>query len=290
MGLTEMPHSKSSQRILLTGATGLAGPWLHQALSAKWDVITTSRHGGDIPHDLTDPSAVDALIEEARPTIVVNTVALTDVDECERDRCLADRLNQLAVTNLVNALPRETVLVHFSTDQVYPDGPGPHRESGAAPVNVYGQTKLAGEVAALSHPNSLVLRTNFFGPSRTPGRSSFSDFVITHLNEQEPMTLFTDLQFSPVHLETLGVTLCDLVDIQARNVVNLGSRQGFTKSQFGIETARHLNLSTAQVTHAPSTLDRSRAPRPGDTRLDLTRVESLLGRSMPTLREEIARL
>ena len=199
-------------------------------------------------------------------------------------------MNVEMVANLVISIPAATHLIYISTDQVYPGQGGPHSESGTGPVNVYGQSKLDGEFAACLHENTACLRTNIFGPSRTPDRSSLSDFVTKMLRQENPVTLFEDILFSPLQMRTLSEYIRRIVLVRLNGVFNLGCRDGTSKADFGLSIAGHLRLPTHAATVGVSTTLANRAPRPSDMRMDVTRIEAALGTNMPTLKEEIAKL
>ncbi len=276
--------------VLVTGATGLLGPYMAEAAAELGAVATTARRGGTHPCDLSDPAAVAGLVAAVRPSIVFSLAGMTDVDACERDPAAARRANRDSVANLAAALPEETVLVHVSTDQVYPDVPGPHGEGNVGPVNAYGRSKLAGERAALDRGNALVLRTNFFGPSRTEGRRSLSDFFVERFRERRPVTLFRDSLFSPLHMSTLAAAAVECATAGVRGVYNLGCRDGMSKHDFALAIARHKGLPTDSAVPGRAADMPGRAPRSADLRLDVGRIERTLGRGMPTLAEEIAKL
>jgi dTDP-4-dehydrorhamnose reductase len=276
--------------VAVTGATGLLGPWLVDEAARLGDVVTVARHGADVDCDLTDAAAVARMVASARPDVVVHAAALTDVDRCEREPERAYAANRDAVANLVAAAPAADALVVVSTDQVYPDAPGPHREPGAAPVNVYGASKLAGETAALAHARPLVLRTNIFGPSRTPGRESLSDFYARMLSAGADTMLFGDVRFSPLHLATASRLLVDAVEAGVTGCFNVGSRDGMAKSDFAFAVADHLGLPTSSARVVASTTVAGRARRPSDLRLDVSLFEARMDRVMPTLIEEVKRL
>ena len=276
--------------VLISGATGLLGPYLVEA-AAKWGhVHATSRTGGDHPADLTIPGAARAVIDATSPDIVVHAAAMTDVDACEIDPDAADRANSVATANLVKAISAEAMFVYLSTDQVYPDTPGPHIEGREAPVNVYGTSKLAGEKAALRHRRTLVVRTNFFGHSRTPGRRSLSDFVVESLSARRSITLFDDVLFSPLHATTLTATVGEMLERGLTGVFNVASRSGMSKAEFALRIADRFGLQKETASRGCSAAVPERAHRPSDLRMDPTRLEIALGRVMPTLEEEIARL
>lgn len=279
-----------AKRWLITGASGLLSDYLIEACGKSGEVITTARSDGDRRCDLTDANAVRALLADTSPDVVVHAAALTDVDRCEREPDRALAVNRDAAAHLAAALPPGARIVFVSTDQVYPDTPGPHTEEAAGPVNMYGKSKREGERATLGHPGALVLRTNFFGPSRRAGRASLSDFVIRSLGEGRAVTFFSDILFSPLHMATLSALIVEMAERATTGVFNAGCRNGASKADFALAVARHKGLQTRTARIGSSTVMPDRAPRPKDMRMDVGRIERALGRPMPTLEEEVAKL
>ena len=279
-----------ARRWLITGATGRLGDYLAEACRRDGPVTTTSRSGGDRPCDLIDPVATGMLLREVKPDVVVHAAGLTDVDACERDPQAAFAANRDTAVNLAAHMPPSARLVFISTDQVYPDVPGPHGESDADPVNVYGRSKLDGEQATLALEGALVLRTNFFGLSRRPGRESLSDHLSRALAARAPVVLFGDILFSPLLMATLADLVLELVEKSARGVLNLGCREGLSKAAFGLAIARAKGLPIESARVGSSSELPHRAARAHDLRLDVARIEKTLGRPMPTLEEEISKL
>lgn len=276
--------------VLITGGTGLLGPYLAEAAAALGKVTVSGRSSGDVRCDLTDSDAAARLIREAAPDVVFHCAAMTGVDACEDAPEAAYAANRDAVANLVSRLPESVRFVFFSTDQVYPDVAGPHVEGSEAPVNTYGRSKLAGERAALAHSDTLVLRVNFFGPSRTARRSSLSDWVVASLAAKKPIRLFTDSYFSPLHLATASATALDCVRAGLRGVFNLGCRAGASKCDFALAIARLFGLGAESAAPASASAVPGRAIRAKDLRMAVGKIESMLGRPMPTLAEEIGKL
>lgn len=275
---------------LIVGASGLLGPYLMRAAEGLGPVVGLSRGGPDIAADCRDRCVMARVLRQVRPDAVIFAAALTDVERCEREPASADALNRGALADLVELLAAGTRLVYISTDQVYPDRPGLHRETATGPVNVYGRSKLAGEAAALRSPGALVLRTNLFGPSMTPGRTSLSDFMIDRLRSGEELRLFKDVLFSPLHLNTLSELVVELMAMRAEGVLNLGCRDGASKMAFGYLLAEHLGLPLRNVLEVEAARLSARAPRPLDMRLDVGRLEAVLNRRLPTLTEEVSKL
>lgn len=282
-------------RLLLTGASGLLGSSLLPLLAARGHEVVP--HGfraapaGGVQADLRDPVATAAMLDAAQPDCIINLAALTNVEACEADPQAAYLLNVLPVENLVQWLRGRPGhhLVHISTDQLY-DGPGPHAEAQLTIRNTYALSKLAAELAAGAVP-STVLRTNFFGPSRCPGRTSFSDWLLQGLRSGAPVPVFEDVQFSPLSI----ASLCDLIErvVQARpcGVFNLGARDGMSKADFAFALARVFDLPADGLKRSRAADAAGlKAARPTDMRLDSSRFEHAMGLRLPALIDEIQSL
>ena len=105
-----------------------------------------------------------------------------------------------------------------------------------------------------------------------------------------PFTAFSDLQFSPLHAATLANLVCEMIGRDLTGVFNVGSREGFSKASFGAMIATHRGLSDKYMKAGRSSDHPARAPRALDLRLDTRKLETALGRDMPTLANEIAKL
>jgi dTDP-4-dehydrorhamnose reductase len=148
-------------RILLTGGTGQLGSALRGTLSALGEVVAPPRNA----LDLASADALVATVREIRPDLVINAAAYTAVDQAESEAAVAMQVNGIAPGILaVEARRLNAALIHYSTDYVFAgDRNAAYREDdAAAPLNVYGRTKLAGEhgviAAGAAH---LILRTGW---------------------------------------------------------------------------------------------------------------------------------
>lgn len=277
------------EKILILGSTGLLGVPLSNFLAEQgYNVI---RHGfrlkGDYQADLREQDETNKLLNIVSPDCIINLIALTDVDLCEKNPHMAYLTNIRPVENLLTWLMKhsETKLIHLSTDQIY-DGNGPHKEDDIYIRNTYALTKYCSEHIAL-RANACVLRTNFFGKSQTPERYSFSDWLVNSLIQKKPIKLFTDVFFSPLSVATLQRIISLIIDRYKSGVFNLGSHDGMSKRDFGVMFANNLGLAFENVTDALSKNSKLKAYRPSDMRMDSTLFETTYGVKLPTLYEEI---
>jgi len=276
--------------ILVTGATGLLGMDLAPALAARGHRVLRHGHragaGADFQADLRERASTAAMLDAARPDVIINLAALTNVDTCEADPHAAYLLNTAAVQNLAHWMRAHPAchLVHISTDMVY-DGIGPHREEGVVVRNTYALSKVAAEIAAGAVP-STVLRTNFFGRSHCAGRASFSDWLAGALRAATPITVFEDVLFSPLAIRTLCELIAEVAERRPQGVFNLGSRAGMSKADFAFALAAALELPTAAMQRGRSGAA-LKACRPKDMRMDSTLFEQTMGLQLPALIDQI---
>lgn len=190
-------------KILVTGGHGQLGRSVVRRGRAAGHEV--SAHGRDTL-DLRDAVAIIRVLAEASPEIVVNAAAYTDVDGAERDREAAFATNAIAA----GVLAREVAaigarMLHVSTDHVF-DGAAvqPYREDDrAAPLNTYGESKLAGERAVLAAGGSVV-RTSWLFAARGP---SFVDAIIRRAGTQPALRVVADQRGCPTWAEDLADAL-----------------------------------------------------------------------------------
>jgi len=147
--------------ILLTGCNGQVGWELQRTLAPLGRVTALTRDS----LNLVDADSIRAVLQAVRPHIIVNAAAYTAVDQAENETALVRQVNELAPGILAEEAKRlDALLVHYSTDYVF-DGKnsGSYTEQDVTnPLNVYGRTKLAGEMAIQSSGcRYLIFRTSW---------------------------------------------------------------------------------------------------------------------------------
>ncbi|MEZ8101223.1 dTDP-4-dehydrorhamnose reductase [Vibrio bivalvicida] len=148
-------------KILVTGSNGQVGQSLVKQLNNEANINFLALDKKNL--DITDKDAVEKVVQEFSPDVIVNTAAYTAVDKAESEPEIADLVNHLGPYNLAAAANKlDATLVHISTDYVFSgEAKKPYDEKDTtAPESVYGKSKLAGEIAiANACPRHVILRT-----------------------------------------------------------------------------------------------------------------------------------
>jgi dTDP-4-dehydrorhamnose reductase len=198
--------------VVVIGASGQLGADLLRAFSGRPVV--------GIDHaecDIEIPGLVAAMIGTHRPSIVINTAAFHNVDRCEREPDRAFAVNASAVANLATACSEAgTTLVQISTDYVF-DGKArePYAETDRAdPINVYGISKRAGELAALRDGRHYVVRTSgLYGLRGSSVKGmTFIERMIAKAQAGEEIAVVDDITFSPSYTVHVAAAIREIVE------------------------------------------------------------------------------
>lgn len=192
-------------KILILGNKGMLGSVFDHYLSdlGRYEVIGADKNEVDI----TDKKALRIFFEKIKPDFVINCAAYTDVDGAEASREMAFAINGEAVKNIAELCKDlDTTLIHFSTDYVF-DGKNPvgyKEEDEPNPINVYGESKLAGEkyIQEICEKYYIIRTAWLFGPNG-------KNFVATMLrlfSEKDELKVVNDQVGSPTFT-------CDLVPV-----------------------------------------------------------------------------
>ncbi|MDC5703124.1 dTDP-4-dehydrorhamnose reductase [Vibrio europaeus] len=148
-------------KILVTGSNGQVGQSLVKQLNNEADITFLALDKENL--DITNKEAVEKVVQEFSPDVIVNTAAYTAVDKAESEPEIADLINHIGPYNLaIAANIYDATLIHISTDYVFSgESMRPYDEKDTtAPRSIYGKSKLAGEAAiANACPHHIILRT-----------------------------------------------------------------------------------------------------------------------------------
>ena len=284
----------SPKNWLVTGASGLLGSVIVEELAARGDTIWAQQyeHGyafdnavKTVNGDLTDQEWARNLVINASPDAVIHCAALTNVDLCEREPELAERVNAIASGVLAGAA-RETGarFIHISTDHLWRgDKPMLNEDEPVDPINVYARTKAEAERLVLdANPEALVARTNLFRRGH-PWRISFSDWAERNLRSGETFNAFADTYFTPIEARLFAKFAIELAACSARGILHLAGAERLSKYEFVKRLAGRMSLDSSHVKPGCMADAKLGAPRPMEMSLSTAKASALLGRPMPDL-------
>lgn len=269
-------------RVLILGADGQLGRSLVATAPADVEIAALGRAGCD----LTDRTAIEAVIEGIAPDLIFNAAAYTAVDAAEDNPELAGRVNRDAVAWIAQAASsRQAKLVHISTDFVF-DGRASRPYAIGAPTNplsVYGRTKRDGEIEALRDGAHLVVRTSWVYAAQG------TNFVLTMLRlmrERGSVRVVTDQIGSPTYAPALAATLWELAAQDAAGILHVTDAGLASWYDFAVaiaEEAQAVGLLPDPVKVSPisSVEFPMKAVRPAFSVLDKTGTIHALGRDLP---------
>jgi dTDP-4-dehydrorhamnose reductase len=282
-------------KVLISGGSGLlAINWALRMRDSQKIILGLHTKKVSLPVVETTPlslSSLDELIEEIEkinPDIVVHTAGMTNVNDCENNREQAFLVNGKYAENIAIASARlGKKLVHISTDHLFSgDSTYMAEDVTPSPVNVYATSKLYAEKAvALHNPDALIIRTNFFGWGHKFKRS-FSDWIIDSLRDEKKITLFKDVYFTPILIDTLVELIHQLLSRNARGVYNVVSDERISKYDFGCMIADVFNLQLALIQSGNLSDTNQLVLRPLDMSLDNAKLKKYLNLSEISLKKQ----
>lgn len=279
------PLLERRARVLVTGSAGMLGVDLVPALAgAGLEVFARDR--SDL--DITSERQVQRAFSEARPDVVVNCAAFTNVDASENDP-RAREVNAIAVRRLAEHCARRSArLVQISTDFVF-DGSRfePYRERDtASPLSAYGASKLAGEREALRVPGTLVVRTSWlFGSFGW----NFVEAILTQVEQgRRSLAVVCDQKGRPTSTPDASEAIVALLAAGATGIVHFANKGEVTWFEFAREILALSGNSAVELRPIDSATLGRPARRPHYSVLDTALYERLTGRPIRHFREPLA--
>ncbi len=278
-------------RVLITGASGLLG--VNLALEAAKSHMVTGQINSlflkgapfeQLSGDLLATNAVEDLIEKARPDWVIHCAALADIDACEKDPELAQRLNAELPGEFARVCKDRARLVYISTDAVFEGTKEEYFETDIPnPVSVYARTKLMGEQMVLgNNPDAIVARINLFGWSLY-GTRSLAEWFYYNLQAGNTVKGFTDVIFCTQLVNNLAGVLLQMLSQNLSGIYHVVGADCVSKYDFALEIARRLGVPESLVTPVKVREFGLHAVRSNNLHLNTDKLQKVLHCPIPRL-------
>lgn len=278
-------------KILVTGANGLLGQKLITLYDHRDDVmlIATGKGINRNPKgtyhyhqmDICSPEEVENVIGEHQPDVVINTAAMTHVDECELDPSNCWKLNVDAVSYLIDACRKtDSFLIHLSTDFIFDGTSGPYKEEDSPnPLSKYAESKLAAErLLEQSGINYAIVRTMLvYGVAHDMSRSNIILWVKKSLEDKKHIKVVNDQWRMPTLAEDLAKGCMLIADKRAEGVYHISGKDMLTPYDMAIATAEFFELDNSLIEEVDGSIFTQPARRPARTGFVLDKAKQELG-------------
>lgn len=256
------------KKILITGSNGLLGQKLvHQLIphGDQFEIIATSKGENRISYkegyqyyslDITDFDSLNAFLDEYKPSVIINSAALTNVDACEDQREMCWKLNVDAVEQLKNYAEKENAfLLHLSTDFIFDGKEGPYDESAKPnPLSYYGKSKLASEeLLKNSEARFAIARTVLvYGLAEKMSRSNIVLWAINAVRSGKPLKIVNDQFRTPTLAEDLADGCVKICLLEKEGVYHLSGKDYMNVFELVDRVADYFQLEKSQIEEVTS--------------------------------------
>ncbi len=280
------------EKILVTGSNGLLGQKLTERILAtnEFELIATAigrnrypaqKRFSYVEMDVCDESQVQHVLEKFKPSAVVHTAAMTNVDTCENEQAACRELNVTAVKNLIRSCGQLGIqLVHLSTDFIFDGQDGPYAEDAKPnPLSYYGKTKLEAEqLLQASACHYTILRTIIvYGIVKDMSRTNIVLWAKSALEKGGPINVVDDQWRMPTLAEDLADCCLLAVKTKARGVYNASGKDMMSILELVQQVADHWKLDRSLIRPISSASLNQVAARPQRTGFVLDKAITELG-------------
>lgn len=269
-------------RILVIGSSGQLGKTLVSSNKEGFDIIgaqrkVLSKEGNFFELDIREQGAIELLISDTYPDVVINAAAMTDVDACERDPWTAVAVNSTAPRIIAKACKKNGArMIQVSTDYVFDGKEGMYSENATpSPIQEYGRTKLEGERSAMDvlGMDLTVIRTSVVFSDFT---KNFVSWVMESLVRNESLTIVNDQFVTPTSTDFLSDSIFELILKDKRGIWNVCSSDRLSRYEMAKTVADITGKKDSKI--LPISIDDLGwyAERPRDSSLDCEKSRHII--------------
>jgi dTDP-4-dehydrorhamnose reductase len=266
--------------ILVTGESGQLG-------SAFKELLPDALYPSQETFDFTTAASIESVLAEMAPDAIINCAAYTAVDAAEEDEDTANLINAVAVGEMAAfCAGRGIPFVTYSTDYVFPGtGDEPYVESSPTdPINAYGRSKRNGEILALVHPTSLVIRTSWLISGTNP------NFVATMLRlaaTRDELTVVADQWGCPTVAADLAAGTLRALEAGGRGLLHLTNQGATTWFELARTAVAAAGLDPEKIAPCTTADYPTPAARPAYSVMHSERLEPLGINPLPPWRDSL---
>jgi len=278
-------------KILITGSNGLLGQKLINLFSSKddFEVIALSRGENRNEStnnytyyniDITNEKKLTQLLNDIKPNYIINSAAMTNVDQCEVEKTKCDQINIEAVRTLVDAAKKHNShLIHISTDFIFDGENGPYKEDDKPnPINYYGLSKLKSEeLIKKANIKHTILRTILvFGLVDNMPRNNIVLWIKNALENKQEVTIVDDQYRMPTFVDDLAHACLLAIQHEAYGIFHISSSELLSIYEITLQIANAFDLDASFIKRISTSQLNQTAKRPPKTGFDLRKSQKIL--------------
>ncbi len=293
--------NKLINSILITGSNGLLGQNLIGKLRKEntYNIYGVSRGRNKIKNkegytyidlDLTDKEKLSSLIDNIQPDVIINTAAMTNVDQCEMNHEACDRINvDMVETLIASCLKHRIHLVHLSTDFIFNGIKGFYKEDDEPdPVNYYGLSKLRSEQLIVnSNIRYTILRTILVFGITDELKSNIVLWVINNIKNKKHINVVTDQLRMPTFVEDLADTCIYSFENNKTGIYHISGSRLLSIYDLALAVAETFDLDKNYIKPIPTSALSQPAKRPFKTGFNLKKSITSLNLRQVSFRESL---
>lgn len=288
----------SKKTIFITGSTGKVAESTYKVLSKEgnYDFVLHSSSDVEIEtlnlkdkvirFDIKDKLILKDILNTIKPDVIINPVALTNVDLCEDDRKLAWELNVNLVENLEKYVKINDIkLISFSTDYIFDGKKGPYLENDLPnPISYYGKSKLAAEnVLKSSTCNNAIIRTNVVYGNSSYGKEDFIKWLIKKLSDEEKINVITGQYCNPTFVDDIAYSIFKIIEKDLKGIYNIAGKDYYNRYEIALKVAKVFAYDPSLITPIDSKMLFQKAKRPEYGGLVTLKAETEFGFNFTSL-------
>ena len=278
--------------VLITGSNGLLGSQLRHVLSqASFSLIATSIGCDRFPLDrhryiqlnIESYNECQSVLNTYKPSIIVNTAAMTNVDACEKNQQKCQSVNADSIDNFIPYVQNNNAhLIQISTDMVFDGKKGGYSEKDICkPINFYGKTKLDAELKVLNNITKYtIIRTSMlydvFG-------NNFLTWVGNKLKSNEQLSIVDDQYRTPTYVPDLIAAILQIIKLKKYGIYHVSSEEKLSIFDIVCSIANYLHLDSQLINRIKSKDLNQFAKRPFDSSLVVKKAKEEFGFSSSKL-------
>ena len=294
--------TNTSYRILITGSNGLLGQKLvSQCLKNNIKFIATSlgvnrntniskKHYAEM--DICDPYQISNTLDLFKPTHVIHTAAITNVDYCELNPDQCQNTNVSASSHIWEACKERNIHFQFlSTDFVFDGKSGNYSEIDTVnPLSIYAQSKVDSEnnlIQSLNKNWSIVRTIIVYGQGLNLSRSNVICWAKEALSKNQEMSIVDDQFRAPTWADDLAWACLRICELNKKGIFHISGPETMSIFEIVSRVATHYDLSTGSIKKTSSNALSQPAKRPPITGFNLNKSKKELGYKPKTLEETL---